>query len=111
MSIPMNKVTIKAINRFPELYKRQTLQFLYYEKRDGIRTTANTFIMASVLALIEEFDFGTTENATRIPRFIAKLQEIVDVNAEYYDDAVAEGLKNKLHGLGIEYNLGKDDGA
>lgn len=111
MSIPINKVTLKAINRFPELYKRQTLQFLYYEKRDAIHTTADTFVMASVLALVEEFRFGTKKYSTRIQRFISKLQEIIDTSADYYDDAVAFGLKNKLSELGIEYNglLGKDD--
>ena len=108
MSIPMNKVTLKTIGRFPELYKRQTLQLLQYEKSDATRTTAHTFVMASVLALIEGFDFGTAKNATRIPSFIARLQEIVDINAEYYGDAVAFGLKNKLHAYGIEYDLGKD---
>ena len=62
--------------------------------------------MASILALVEEFGYGTTENATRIPRFVMKLQDIIDINAEHYDDAVAIGLRNKLQDLGVNYELG-----
>lgn len=105
MSIPIKPTTMKTINRFPELYKRQAMQVIQQEKSDGIRTTADCFVMASLLAVIEEFDFGTTKNSTKIHRFIAKLQEIIDVNSDFYDEAVAEGLHNKLHALGIEYNL------
>ena len=103
MSIPIKEVTAKTINRFPMLYKMQAQKAIEYEVADAIRITADSFVMASVLALVEEFGFGTTENATRIPRFITRLQSIIDVNAEHYDDAVAEGLRNKLHDLGIEY--------
>lgn len=95
----------KPIKRFPMVYKMQAQKAIDYAIDDAIRTTADSFVMASVLALVEEFDFGTKENSTRIPRFIAKLQEIIDTNADFYDDAVAEGLKNKLHNLGIEYDL------
>jgi hypothetical protein len=103
MDIPIKQVTQKTINRFPMLYKMQALQAIQYEVHDAIRITADSFVMASMLALVEEFGFGTTEQSTRIPRFIKRLQSIIDVNAEHYDDAVAIGLRNKLHGLGIEY--------
>ena len=63
--------------------------------------------MASMLAVIEEFDVGTTGDQIRLRRYIAKLQEIINVNAEFYDDAIAEGLYNKLRALGVEYNLGR----
>ena len=109
MSIPIKPVTEKTINRFPMLYKIQAKQAIEYEVKDAIRITADSFVMASVLALIEEFDFGTTKTSTRVHRFIARLQSIIDTNAEHYDDAVAIGLRNKLHGLGIEYNLGGTD--
>jgi hypothetical protein len=85
------------------VYKIQAQKAIDYAVTDAIRTTADSFVMASMIALIEEFDFGTNERATKIPRFIAKLQEIIDTNADFYDDAVAEGLKNKLHNLGVEY--------
>lgn len=103
MSIPIKEVTKKTINRFPMLYKLQAQKAIEYEVSDAIRITANSFVMASMLALVEEFGFGTTAQSTRILRFIKRLQSIIDVNAEHYDDAVAIGLRNKLHGLGIEY--------
>lgn len=103
--IPVSKATLKTINRFPELYKRQALQVIDHEQHEAIRMTADSFVMASLLALVEEFGFGTTESSTRLNRFVAKLQEIIDTSAEYYDDAVVEGLHNKLHALGIDYNL------
>lgn len=109
MSIPIKSVTAKTINRFPMLYKIQAKQAIEYEVKDAIRITADAFVMASILALVEEFGFGTTEQSTRIPRFIERLQSIIDTNADHYDDAVAIGLRNKLHGLGIEYNLGGRD--
>ena len=106
MSIPIKEVTAKTINRFPMLYKVQAQKAIEYEVRDAIRITADSFVMASILALVEEFGFGTTEQSTRIPRFVERLQSIIDTNADHYDDAVAIGLRNKLHGLGIDYNLG-----
>lgn len=106
MNIPIKPITAKTINRFPMLYKMQAQKAIEYEVSEAIRTTADSFVMASVLALVEEFDFGTNERSTRIPRFIARLQTIIDTNAEYYDDAVAYGLRNKLHNLGIDYNFG-----
>lgn len=109
MSIPIKEVTAKTINRFPMLYKIQARQAIEYEVKDAIRITADSFVMASMLALVEEFGFGTNERSTRLPRFIERLQSIIDTNADHYDDAVAIGLRNKLHGLGIEYNLGGRD--
>ena len=103
--IPVSKATLKTVNRFPELYKRQALQAIDHEQSEAIRMTADSFVMASIIALVEEFDFGTTQNSTRVGRFVAKLQEVIDTSAEYYDNAVVEGLHNKLHALGIDYNL------
>ena len=101
--IPVSKATLKQINRFPELYKRQALQVLHREVDDHIRVTADSFVMASILALVEEFGFGTSERATRVKRYLDKLQEVIDTNAKFYDNAVAEGLHNRLAALGIEY--------
>ena len=105
MSIPIKPMTAEAIRRFPELYKRIATKAIQYEISETIRTTADSFVMASMLALIEEFDFGTAANSTRLHRYLKKLQEVIDVNSEFYDDAVAEGLHNKLPAYGIEYNL------
>ena len=103
--IPVSKATLQTIKRFPELYKRQALQVIDHEQSEAIRMTADSFVMASMIALVEEFGFGTTPNSTRIGRFIAKLQKVIDTNAEFYDNAVVEGLHNKLHALGVDYNL------
>ena len=102
---PVSKATLQTIKRFPELYKRQALQVIDREQSEAIRITADSFVMASILVLIEEFGFGTGDNATRVQRFVSKLQEVIDTNAEYYDDAVAEGLHNKLSNYGIEFNM------
>lgn len=101
--IPVSTATLEQINRFQELYKRQVLQAIRHEVEDTIRVTADSFVMASILAIIEEFGCGTNGRATKIKRYLARLQEIIDTNADYYDTAVAEGLHNKLTALGINY--------
>lgn len=103
MSIPIKPITSKMINRFPMLYKIQAQKAIEHEVSDAIRITADSFVAASILALVEEFGFGTTENSTRVLRFVKRLQSIIDVNADFYDDAVAIGLRNKLKGYGIDY--------
>jgi hypothetical protein len=40
-------------------------------------------------------------------RFVAGVQERVDAAADLYTDAVAIGLKNRLHTYGIEYETSK----
>lgn len=102
-NIPLKPVTFKTINRFPAIYKIQAQQAIRYEVHEAISTTADTFVMAALLVLIEEFDFGTDKQATRIHRFIKKLQETIDTNSDYYDESVAIGLRNKLQAYGIEY--------
>ena len=102
---PVSKATLQTIKRFPELYKRQAMQVIDREVSEAIRITADCFAMAAILVLIEEFGYGTGLKATRIPRFNHRMQEIIDTSAEYYDDAVAEGLHNKLSNYGIEFNM------
>ncbi len=102
------KEVYQRVNRFPELYKRQAFAMLDYATADAINTTADSFIMASLLVLIEEFGFGTTENSTRINKFIDALQTVIDTNADQYEESVAEGLKHKLHNYGVEYMMRAD---
>jgi hypothetical protein len=60
--------------------------------------------MAALIVLIEEFGWGTDEKkSTKIPRFMKALQETIDINADKFDDAVAEGLRIRLHNLGIDF--------
>ena len=103
MNIPIKPITMKTIGRFPMLYRLQAQKAIEYEVSDAIRITADSFVAASILALVEEFGFGTTERSTRVQRFVKRLQSIIDVNADFYEDAVAIGLRNKLKGYGVEY--------
>lgn len=103
--IPVSKATMKTVSRFPELYKRQAIQVIEQEKSKAIRSTANAFLMATMIVLVEEFGFGTTANSTKLLRFRDALQNLIDASSDYYSDAVVEGLHNRLHNLGIEYNL------
>ena len=93
------------------LYRLQAQKAIEYEVSDAIRITADSFVAASILALVEEFGFGTTERSTRVQRFVKRLQSIIDVNADFYEDAVAIGLRNKLKGYGIEYKTNEEEGT
>ena len=101
--VKVSKATMATIKRFPELYKRQAMQVIDKECRDAINITADSFVMASMLVLIEHFGFGTKEGSTRVYKFIDALQKTIDFSAEYYDDAMAEGLRNKLHEYGVDF--------
>lgn len=103
--IPVSKATIKVINRFPELYKRQALQAIDAEASRSIRSTADAFLMAAMLVLIEEFDFGTTSASTKLTRFVQALQNKIDTSADFYEIAVIEGLRNQLLSYGVDYNI------
>jgi hypothetical protein len=101
--IPLKPVTYKTVNRFPALYKIQAQQAIRYEVREAVRTTCDSVVVAAMIALIEEFGFGTNEQSTRLFRFRNALQQIIDTNADFYSDAIAEGLKNRLRALGVEF--------
>lgn len=49
---PISKATLQTIKRFPELYKRQALQVIDREQTEAIRMTADSFVMASMIALV-----------------------------------------------------------
>lgn len=88
------KATIATIMRFPELYRRQAMQVI----RDTTSTAVDTMVMAGILYFAEN---GREEE---IPGFIAYVQKTVDAGADFYEDAVAEGLRNRLHNqYEIEY--------
>ena len=95
--IPVSKATLATVKRFPELYKRQALQAIDAEVRDKTSIAIDTIIMAALLVLVEQ------GRGMEIPTFLSSLQEIVDTSADHYEDAAAEGLRNRLHNLGIEY--------
>ena len=99
--IPINPITAKTIARFPYVYKIQAQKAIQYEVNDAITITANSFVMGAILTLIEEFGFGKK----RIKRFLDGYQRNIDFNSDYYGDAVAEGLKSRLHSRGYEYQM------
>ncbi len=99
--IPISPITSKTINRFPALYKIQALKAIQYEVNEAIRIVADSFVMAAMLTLIEEFGFGKK----RLKRFRDGYQRNIDFNSDYYGDAVAEGLKSRLHSHGYEYEM------
>lgn len=99
----VSKATMDCVRRFPQLYKMQALQVIDKEVRDAINITADTFVMASMVVMIEHYGLDAT-NEDSINTFVKHLQDIVDFNADRYDDAVAEGLRNRLrNSYGIEY--------
>lgn len=104
--VKVSKATMATIKRFPELYRRQCLQVIRDENREYARVVADCFVMASMLVLIEEFEWSTDdENDTRLATFLKALQEQVDSSADFYEDAVREGLHHKLEWYGLNYDM------
>ena len=101
--IKVSKATMDCVRRFPQLYKMQAFQVIDKEVRDAISITADAFVMAAMIALVEDFGFGTKAGSTRLYKFVEKMQTIIDFGAEQYDTAVSEGLRNRLQNLGVEY--------
>ena len=91
------------IRRFPMVYRVQAENACVYAMTDAIDISCDASIMASVLALIEVFGWGTGKSATRIPRFMAEVQKNMDKFAERDGDAMAEGMRARLHNYGVEY--------
>lgn len=95
----------KAIKRFPTAYKIQVEKMLDEAIKDTTCIVSDTMLQAAMIALIEDFGFGTNKRSNRIQKFVKSVQNIVDTTAMRYDDAMAYGLNNRLHELGIEYKM------
>lgn len=104
--IKYEKATLAAINRFPMLQRMQALQVLDREIRRAVRITADTVQMANMIVQIDYEKYGTRKGSTRLERHVRRVSEIVDLAADFYDDAMAEGLRNQLHERGVEYGEG-----
>lgn len=66
--------------------------------------TIDIVIIAAVLALIEGEGWGTNKTATRIPRFIERVQKTIDdACTRYGHDCAMTALCSKLRGYGVEY--------
>lgn len=93
----------KQVARFPMVYRIQAENAIDIAVRDAIDITADSFIMAGMLTLIEDFGFGTTEYSTKLKKYIAGIQKRIDTNAEKFEDAVAEGFRVQLHNYGVDF--------
>lgn len=61
-------------------------------------------IISAVLALVDEFGWGSGKRATRIPRFIAAVEKTLQEACDRYDHAFAmTALQKRLDNYGITY--------
>lgn len=96
--VKVSKITHDTLNRFPCKYKILAFKALDYEVRDGMGITMDTAISAALLY------FAERGRVDEIPAFIEHMQKTIDTGADYYEDAVAEGLCNRLRNeFEIEY--------
>ncbi len=102
--IKLSPWSAKMLKQLPDKQRIIAKAILQAEIRDTVRVSVDTILMAAILAGVEEGFWGTRCNATRIQRFVARINNIVDTNVDRYDDAVAEGLRAKLHSLGVDYD-------
>ena len=66
--------------------------------------TIDIVIIAAVLALVEGEGWGTNKTATRIPRFIARVQQTIeDACTRYGHDCAMTALCSRLNNYGVEY--------
>jgi hypothetical protein len=86
-----------VIRRFPSKEKMLALQVLGHEVKDKAGIAIDSVMMATCLYLVE------TNRADEIDAYMKWMQEKLDHDAEWYEDAIAEGLQGQLHELGIEY--------
>lgn len=105
MSYKISDATRKQLRRMPDRYRIIAEQALKNEVADAVGVTADSCVLASAIVLIEEFGFGSNTRRvdSRIKHYFDKLQELVDFAGERYGDALAEGLRKRLHDLGIDY--------
>lgn len=102
-----NPAIMKAIRRFPPLYKKQAIVMLDMVRHDAVRRTFDGVICAAMLVLIQEFDFGTRANSTRLKKFVDAMQKYVDYNCTFYDEDFVEGMIAQLKAHNVDY-VGED---
>lgn len=69
----------KAIKRFPTAYKIQVEKMLDEAIKDTTCIVSDTMIQAAMIALIEDFGFGTNKRSNRIQKFVNKKEEKIFV--------------------------------
>ena len=102
--------SLKQLRRFPYKERMIALQVVKAEKIDAVRVTADACTIGAIITMIEAFGFGTNvrREDSQIKKFMEYYQELMDYASEHYGDAVAEGLRKRLHDLGIDYESKED---
>lgn len=101
----ISDASLKQLRRFPYKERMIAEQIVRSEIIDKVRLTTDACTMAAIIVMIEKFDFGTNvrRDDSRIRQFMDCYQEVMDFAADRYGDAMAEGLRKRLHDLGIDY--------
>lgn len=89
-------------------------EYLMTNTKERLREFIDINFMASILALIENFGWGTTATSTRIPRFRNAVNDILEEVFDHqslsgdvmykYDGCGFERLRIRLHRHGVEYD-------
>lgn len=98
-----NPAILKAVNRFPFLYKQQAFAMLDMVRHDSVNITFDGVLCAALLVLKQEFGFGKV----RLNKFVEQLQRYIDDNCNLYDETFVEGMIFQLKQHGIEYQRGE----
>ena len=104
-NVKISDASLKQLRRFPYKERMIAEQIVRNEIIDKVRVASDACTMAAIIVMIEKFEFGTNvrREDSRIRQFMEYYQELMDYAAERYGDAMAEGLRKRLHDLGIDY--------
>ena len=104
-NVKISDASLKQLRRFPYKERMIAEQIIRNEIIDKTRITADSCTMAAIITMIEKGGYGTNvrREDSRIRQFMDYYQELMDFAAERYGDAMAEGLRKRLHDLGIDY--------
>ena len=106
----ISDASIKQLRRLPSRERILAEQIIKNEIIDKTRITADSCTMAAIITLIENDRYGKNVRRadSKIRAFMDYYQEVMDYAAERYGDAMAEGLRKRLHDLGIDYESKED---
>lgn len=100
--------------RLTPIQTRMAHEYLIRIEKEQLRELLDIVTMASFITLIEDFGFGTTPGATRIPRFRNALNDLLEeafghqsISGDIlyqYDGCAYERLRARLHRHGVEFD-------
>ena len=104
-NVKISDASIKQLRRLPSRERILAEQIIRKEKMDAVDVTADSIMLAWSIVLIETQGYGTNTKRpdSRLKRCYDEVQKIIDFAAGRYGDAMAEGLRKRLHDLGIDY--------